>query len=162
MANEKNLINLRDRTPEERLAIQRKGAAATNAKLKRKKQMREAMQALLSLPVKSAKSRQKLIDLGIDPDDADNQYLVLASAFRSALKGDVRAMEFIRDVDRMDTDAERLKLEKKKMRIWEKELKAAKAAAAHQDADDPAVKQMEAVSEIVKQMMVPGDDEICK
>ena len=162
MANEQNLINLKDRSPEERREIAKKGAAASIAAKRKKKQMREAMQMLLSLPVKNAKNKKMLIELGIDPDDADNQFLILAAAMNSALKGDVRAMEFIRNVERMDIDAERLKLEKKKFNAWQKELKEAKEAAAKQAEDNPAIKQVDAVFEVVNQMKPPDDDEVMK
>ena len=162
MANEQNLINLKDRSPEERREIAKKGAAASIAAKRKKEQMREAMQMLLSLPVKNAKNKKMLIELGIDPDDADNQFLILAAAMNSALKGDVRAMEFIRNVERMDIDAERLKLEKKKFNAWQKELREAKEAAAKQAEDNPAIKQVDAVLEVVNQMKPPDDDEVMK
>lgn len=47
MANEKNLINLRDRTQRERKEIARKGAKATNKIKQQRKTLKEELLALL-------------------------------------------------------------------------------------------------------------------
>ena len=77
MANEQNLINLKDRTPEERKEIARKGAEATNKLLARRKTLREELLALLEKD-----SYQEKISL---------------SLLQKAVNGDTKAYEVIRD-----------------------------------------------------------------
>lgn len=48
--NDNNLINLRDRTPEERKEIARQGGTARQAQRRRRKTLREELKALLSDP----------------------------------------------------------------------------------------------------------------
>ena len=77
MANEENLINLRDRTPEERKEIARKGAEATNKLLKERKTLKEELLLLLS-----QHNFQERISLAL---------------LEKATTGDTKAFEVIRD-----------------------------------------------------------------
>jgi hypothetical protein len=90
MANEENLINLRDRTPEERKEIARKGAEATNKLLKERKTLKEELLLLLS---------------------QDNfQERISLALLEKATTGDTKAFEVIRDtvgekpVDKLEAD----------------------------------------------------------
>ena len=77
MANEDNLINLRDRTAEERKEIARKGAEATNKLLKERKTLKEELLLLLS---------------------QDNfQERISLALLQKATTGDTKAFEVIRD-----------------------------------------------------------------
>ena len=77
MANENNLINLKDRTPEERKEIARKGAEATNKLLKERKTLKEELLLLLS---------------------QDNfQERISLALLEKATTGDTKAYEVIRD-----------------------------------------------------------------
>lgn len=64
---------------------------------RKKKKLKEALTALMELPV-SERNKQSMRSLGIDDKDMNNQMLVAVAAFQKAIKGDVRAMEFIRDM----------------------------------------------------------------
>lgn len=64
---------------------------------RKKKKLKEALAALMELPV-SERNKQSMRALGIDDKDMNNQMLVAVAAFQKAIKGDVRAMEFIRDM----------------------------------------------------------------
>lgn len=77
MANEENLVNLRDRTPEERKEIARKGAEATNKLLKQRKTLKEELLLLLA----QGKTQEK----------------ISLSLIKEATKGNTRAFEVIRD-----------------------------------------------------------------
>lgn len=81
MANEQNLINLKDRTPEERKEIARKGAEATNAIKAKRKTLKEELELLL----------EKI------EDGQTNQERISISLFREAMKGNTKAFEIIRD-----------------------------------------------------------------
>ena len=64
---------------------------------RKKKKLKEALTALMELPV-SERNKQSMRSLGIDDKDMNNQMLIAVAAFQKAIKGDVRAMEFIRDM----------------------------------------------------------------
>ena len=82
--------------------------------------MKDAMNLLLALPVDDA-NRAKMERLGIDPSIADNQMLMLIAAFQQAIKGNVRAMEFIKEITgssaMTELDKTRLNLEKEKVKL---------------------------------------------
>lgn len=73
------------------------GAKKSLETRRKKKKLREALTALMELPV-SERNKQSMRALGIDDKDMNNQMLVAVAAFQKAIKGDVRAMEFIRDM----------------------------------------------------------------
>lgn len=89
--NESNLVSLADRTTEEQREIARKGGKASGEARKRKKSLREAMELLLSLPVKDNKTRKAIEELGINPDDIDNQMAMAIAQWEQAVKGNVKA-----------------------------------------------------------------------
>ena len=64
---------------------------------RKKKKLKEALTALMELPV-SERNKQSMRAIGIDDKDMNNQMLIAVAAFQKAIKGDVRAMEFIRDM----------------------------------------------------------------
>ena len=73
------------------------GAKKSLQTRRKKKKLKEALTALMELPV-SERNKQSMRALGIDDKDMNNQMLVAVAAFQKAIKGDVRAMEFIRDM----------------------------------------------------------------
>ena len=77
MANEQNLVNLKDRTPRERQEISRKGANATNKLKRERKTLREELLLLLS--------------------QGDTQEKVSLALIHKAQKGDTKAFEVLRD-----------------------------------------------------------------
>lgn len=93
MANIQNLVRNEDRTPEERRANATKAGIASGEARRRKKTLKEAMDLLLSLPVKDTKVKKQIADLGIDPDLVDNQMAMVIAQWRQAVKGNTRAYE---------------------------------------------------------------------
>lgn len=92
--NPQNLVNFTSATARE---AGRKGAAASNEARRRKKKLKDALEIILELPV-AERNKQMLRQMGIaDDEEMNNQMLVAVAAFQKAIKGDVRAMEFIRD-----------------------------------------------------------------
>ena len=73
------------------------GAKKSLETRRKKKKLKEALTALMELPV-SERNKQSMRSLGIDDKDMNNQMLIAVAAFQKAIKGDVRAMEFIRDM----------------------------------------------------------------
>lgn len=158
MANESNLIPVTDRSKEEARALSSKGGKASGATRRRKKSMKDAMNLLLSLPVDEA-NKAKMERLGIDSNAADNQMLMLISAFQQAVKGNVRAMEFIKDLTgssaMTELDKKQLKIEQDKVALQRDKLK--------QDAptiDDSIQQKMDAIDGILAQMQPPEDDDL--
>ena len=91
--------DLRSRTPEERREIALKGVKAREENRKKRKAMKEQLEILLSLDVKKKADKQKLIEIGIDPEDMNNQMLMLVSLFKKGvLMGDVPAIKQICDI----------------------------------------------------------------
>ena len=91
--------DLRSRTPEERKAISAMGVAKRKENAARRKAMKEQLELLLSLNVKKKADKEKLMEMGIDPEDMNNQMLMLVSLFRKgAIMGDVPAIKQICDI----------------------------------------------------------------
>lgn len=125
--SKKNLIYYTKETAKEAGS---KGGKASAESRRRKKKMKQAMNLLLSLPP-SEEYIQTLKVLGIDEIDADNQMLMLASAFNQALKGNVKAMNFIKDITGStaanEAELQRIKLEREKLKLERERLELLKA-----------------------------------
>lgn len=98
MSNEKNLIPMADRTPEEVREMARKGGKASGIARRRKKSLREAADLLLSMPVKDKKTQNAMTKMGIDPDDADNQMAMLVGLMKAGQLGDAKAAKVVIDL----------------------------------------------------------------
>ena len=94
MANEQNL-----RPSEYKLSQEeaKKGGINSGISRRRKKLLKEQLDLLLSLDIKNQKSKEMLEQLGISPEDCDNQMLLNVALFNKALKGNVFAYQTIRD-----------------------------------------------------------------
>ena len=98
MANEQNLIPFNKRTESEQREYARQGGKKSGEVRRQRKAMREQMELLLSLPVKDAKNKAFMEQLGIDEDNMDNQMLLIMSVFSKAMKGDLEAFREIKGV----------------------------------------------------------------
>ena len=121
--------------------------------------MKQAMNTLLSLPVADEDNKEKLVSLGIDPDDVDNQMMVMVTMMQKALKGNVSAAQFIAsitgNVSMSEAEREKIKLEKKRLKLEEKQM------AQELDTGDTELQnKQDAISEIVKQLKPVDDDEV--
>ena len=100
MANEQNLIPNSERTPTQRRENARKAGIASGAARRRKKEMKERLELLLSMPIKDGKgaaiekikSFAEIKGKNITVEDA-----ILIAIAQKALKGDIQAGTFIRD-----------------------------------------------------------------
>ena len=112
MANEENLIPVTKRTKSEAREISKKGGQASGESRRKKKSMKQELDAILSL---SATEENIIAFNGIISKDSDasNQTLVIASAVKQALKGNVKAMQFIVNVmGGTDKERQQMKLDK--------------------------------------------------
>ena len=86
--NDENLIPLNKRSPRERKEICRKGAEATNKKLREQKTMRQLMEIMLKTP-ETEKNIAILEKMGIDKKDANIKAgIVYAGIIQQAKAGD--------------------------------------------------------------------------
>ena len=86
-------------TPERRREIARMGAAATNAKIKKRKTFREIIEALGVMDA-TASEKEKFLQMfpGSDPDEITKDMMLIASLYNQGIgRGNVKAAAMIRD-----------------------------------------------------------------
>lgn len=95
-----NLKNLRTPTTEQAREIGRKGGLASAQKRKERKAMRETLQILLDLSIRTGKKanieKSKSIR-DLSTENVSVQEAILMKQIEKALKGDLKALEFLRD-----------------------------------------------------------------
>ncbi len=87
-------------TPEERAECGRRGGIASGEAKRRKKALKETLEVLLSMPLKSGKAADIERVKGFSDLKGKNinvQEAMLVSMLQRALKGNVQAAEYIRD-----------------------------------------------------------------
>ena len=97
MPNERNLIPMEKRSPEEAREMGRKGGRASGEARRRKKSLREAAELYLSLPVSDKRKWNKLSEDGVPPEDVNNQMAIIAGLSIKAAKGDAKAAKVLFD-----------------------------------------------------------------
>lgn len=105
MNGQENLIPFNERTEEEQREIARKGGIASGEARRRKRDIKDSLDILLSMPFKldgnSAEMvRTQLNKLGVPEEDIDNQMAMAFSMFVNSVgtgKNAVSAATFIRD-----------------------------------------------------------------
>ena len=111
MANEKNLVPINERTKSEQREIASAGGKASGKARRRKKSLKQKMQLLLSLPA-ADNDQTELATMGVDPDDMDNEMVLVKALFIAAAAGDTRAFDRIQDVLGRTVAREELALKK--------------------------------------------------
>lgn len=107
MANEQNLIRNEDLTPSQRRENARKAGTASAKAKKKRKAMKEQMDMLLSLPVKSPKMKEQLKKLGIKSNEIDNQMALIVSLYQTALKGGKNSVQAFNAIMEMTEEKEK-------------------------------------------------------
>ena len=97
MPGEKNLIPFDERTEAEQREIAAAGGRASGAARRRKRALKEAADLYLSLPPDRRKWNA-LARRGVDPEDIDNQMLMIAGLHAAAAEGDARAGRLLVDI----------------------------------------------------------------
>lgn len=129
--NEENLIqNRTDITPEQRRDNARKAGIASGEARRRKRDMKNSLQNLLEMDL-PAHLKGQLDQLGFLGDEWSFIDMINVCAMQQAMKGNVRAMEFIRDTAGYNPET----ILKEQMFEYEKE-RAAGAAAEIEDISD--------------------------
>jgi len=97
MSNLETLKPITTLSTEEARERGRKGGIASGKAKKRKKLIKENIELLFELPIKSNKTKAQLKELGIDDDEMNNQMALVIAMYQKALKGDVQAFNTLRD-----------------------------------------------------------------
>ena len=140
MANEKNLVPINERTKSEQREIASAGGKASGSARRRKKSLKQKMQLLLSLPA-ADNDQTELANMGVEPDDMDNEMVLVKALFLAAAEGDTRAFDRIQDVLGRSVAREELALKKQE---------AKRKAAAGTDAEDRIGSYLDALAEVLK------------
>lgn len=117
--NENNLIRPEDLTSSELRERASKGGKASAESRRRKKDMKQKMKALLELPA-VVNDREQLEALGVDPDDMDNEMVLVMAMFLGAAGGDVKAFDRVMQLLGKDIGHEELALRKRELKLKEK------------------------------------------
>lgn len=121
--NEQNLIRPEDLTPSERRESASRAGKASGAARRKKRDMKQCMQLLLSLPATTEQDWEALAKAGMSlnvlpEDEITNTMVVNAALLNAAKSGDVAAVKelrsIIRDDERLKIERERLKLDREK------------------------------------------------
>lgn len=98
MPHAENLIPNSERTREELQENGRKGGFASGVSKRQGKSLREALAILMALPVQDKRKLSKLVNGGVDSENADNMMLLALTAFEKATRGDPRWGKMLFDV----------------------------------------------------------------
>lgn len=134
MANEENLIPFDKLTEKQQREIRSKGGKASVESKRRKKNMQQKMKLLLSLPA-ADNDKEQFAAMGVDPEDMDNEMVLLKALFLSAAEGDTKAFDRIMDI--LGKSAQREELALKKKQIAKEKSATATTAAVNILCDIP-------------------------
>ena len=126
--NEKNLIQNSNRSRDEAEELCRIGGPHSGETRRRKRDMKQKMKALLELPA-AANDKEQLQALGVDPDDMDNEMVLVMSMFLSAAQGDTKAFDRVIQILGKDIAHEELALKKRELKLKEKASSEGDSAA---------------------------------
>lgn len=117
--NENNLTPFSERSVSEAREAGSKGGKASGETRRRKRDMKQKMKALLELPA-AANDKEQLEALGVDPDDMDNEMVLVMAMFLGAAGGDVKAFDRVMQLLGKDIGHEELALRKRELKLKEK------------------------------------------
>ncbi len=140
MANEKNLVPFDERSEKEARELGQKGGIASGKARRRKKNLKQKMQLLLSLPA-ADNDQSELATMGVDPEDMDNEMVLVKALFLAAAAGDTRAFDRIQDVLGKSVAREELALKKQE---------AKRRAASGTDTENRIGSYLDTLAEVLK------------
>ena len=97
MANDQNLRPIK-LSHDEAMRIGQKGGIASGESRRQRRRMREYAELVLDLSVSNKSKYNKLIRMGIKPQDIDNEMLLIVGLIEKAQGGDVSAAREIRAI----------------------------------------------------------------
>lgn len=121
--NDENLIPFTsEQSREEAKKNGSKGGKKSGEARRRRRDLKNTMKMLLSMPITNNEMWNALAQMGVPPENIDNHTAIVVALMQEALNGDVKAFKEIRNLIGEDTDAERLKLSQKEMKLKESKL----------------------------------------
>lgn len=93
-----NLTPFNAMSEERAREIRSMGGKRSQEVQRERKTMRKQAELLLSLPLKDKAAKKKLKELGVDPDNLDNQMLIVLQLWRRAASGDLDAVKLMMDL----------------------------------------------------------------
>lgn len=94
-----NLIPFNELSEEEHRELASRGGKASAEARRKKKAMKEQMETLLSMPIKSPQLKAQLKEqLGLEDEQMDNQMALIVAMWKEAVAGNTSAMNIIREI----------------------------------------------------------------
>ena len=98
MAGKDNLVANENRTPEERRKNASAAGKASGEARRKKRAMKSAAKLLLDMGASDETAVRQMRTMGLEEEEMTNQMAVVAAMLRKALKGNVKAAAFLRDL----------------------------------------------------------------
>jgi hypothetical protein len=96
MAGKDNLQPFR--SVEEARENGKKGGKASGESRRRRKALKDSMNALLDLPISNTKDFNKVAKMGVPVEDIDNSQIIVVALFNRAKSGNVMAIKELRNL----------------------------------------------------------------
>lgn len=95
---DKHLIPLTERTPEEAHAIRSAGGKASQQKRKERQMMADLLELYSGLPITDARKKKRLERMGLPPDELTQKMLIADALMRAAQAGNTYAIQLYMEV----------------------------------------------------------------
>ena len=92
-----NLIPINKRTKDEQREIVKKAGKASGKVRRQRKQLKDLFLSMLSTPIPQDELKGKITSMGLDNEEKNYNTLIGMTALTEALKGNLKAIELIRD-----------------------------------------------------------------
>lgn len=92
-----NLIANPERTPKELKNMAKKGGKKSGQVRRQRKQLKDLFLSMLSTPIPQDELKEKITSMGLDGEEKNYNTLLGMTTLNEALKGNMRAVELIRD-----------------------------------------------------------------
>ncbi len=119
MANEKNLIPIEHLSTEEAKKRGSAGGKKSGEVRRRKKALKSLMNDLLSSEVFDTNIYNKTTAMGVSPEDMSYGAAIVAAMVKEAAEGNVKAFNAITDLIGEGSNAERVKLQRRQVKLQE-------------------------------------------
>ena len=113
--------NLKTLSSEEARVQGAKGGKASGEARRKKRDQKAKMKMILDLPP-TAEAREVLTDMGVSEEDIDNDTLLCAALFKSAVEGNVQAFDRIMFLLGKDIRSQEMKLKRDTFNLKKKSL----------------------------------------
>lgn len=92
-----NLIPIKERTPSELREMTKKGGKKSGQVRRQRKELKELFKSMLSTPIPQEELKEQINNMGFENEEQNYNTLVGMTTLQEAIKGNMKAIEFIRD-----------------------------------------------------------------